>query len=387
MPYLVQVGGLDTCTSSPCPESGTVVLRATSVRPLNDDRATPAVLPTGVPVTTSNVGASQERGEIVFCGPSRFAATVWYRWTAPGSGDAAFRAAAAFSTSANPSDTVLAVYRADSGARVGCSDDAGQPLGPSAVALRVAAGDYLLQIGAHGADGPSTGQGVVEGRVDFAPDADGDGASTLTDCNDANAGIRPGATEVAGNGIDEDCNGVDTALDPVQAARAADRDGDRYPAGVDCRDQDPTIHPGATDRPGDGVDQDCHGGDASYPALGAHIFAAWALYAHHTTFIGLAITRAPAKVRVKLTCAGKSCPFHTARKRIRRSTKRFDLLPLVRGAHLRGGVRLAIRLTRAGRIGMLTTWRVRPPKDPRRTDRCLVPGSSRPLRCHAPARG
>lgn len=48
--------------------------------------------------------------------------------------------------------------------------------------------------------------------------------------------------------------------------RALDRDADGFsPAwgGGDCDDTDPAVHPGAPDRPGDGIDQDCLGGDAA----------------------------------------------------------------------------------------------------------------------------
>lgn len=49
-------------------------------------------------------------------------------------------------------------------------------------------------------------------------------------------------------------------------ARLTDRDGDGHPAGFggrDCDDSDPTVHPGANDPPGDGVDSDCFEGDGS----------------------------------------------------------------------------------------------------------------------------
>jgi len=41
-------------------------------------------------------------------------------------------------------------------------------------------------------------------------DADGDGVTRCAgDCNDANASIHPGAAEICGDGIDQDCNGAD----------------------------------------------------------------------------------------------------------------------------------------------------------------------------------
>jgi len=88
-------------------------------------------------------------------------------------------------------------------------------------------------------------------------DADGDGWDVCLDCNDNFAFMNPGATEVCGDGIDQDCNGMDDQLDG---------DGDGYEAipcgGTDCDDTDPALNPG-TDADGDGEDScvDCDDAD------------------------------------------------------------------------------------------------------------------------------
>lgn len=88
-------------------------------------------------------------------------------------------------------------------------------------------------------------------------DQDGDGYDSSIDCNDYNPSVHPGAVDTPDDGIDQDCNGVDST-----SSNSNDVDGDGYPNTNDCNDYNPSVNPGAYDVPNDGIDQDCSGTDA-----------------------------------------------------------------------------------------------------------------------------
>ncbi|MEC8425679.1 MAG: putative metal-binding motif-containing protein, partial [Myxococcota bacterium] len=121
-----------------------------------------------------------------------------------------------------------------------------------------------------------------DGYVICAVDAGGwDGVAVAggDDCDDTDPATYVGATEVVGDGVDQDCDGtelcfIDADGDGVHdgATTVTSRDIDcddpgeidnSTPSG-DCNDADATIHAGAVEVTADGVDQDCDGGEICY---------------------------------------------------------------------------------------------------------------------------
>jgi hypothetical protein len=126
-------------------------------------------------------------------------------------------------------------------------------------------------------DGFGTILGTTLPAADGSCDALQGESSSANDCNDGDASISPVANEILDDGIDQNCNGTDA----VTCFIDTDRDGFGSAAAIiasdgscdvtqeesavssDCNDADPDIHPGVTDTPNNGVDEDCSGTDAT----------------------------------------------------------------------------------------------------------------------------
>ena len=101
-------------------------------------------------------------------------------------------------------------------------------------------------------------------------DGFGEGGGCInTDCDDGDPEVNPGAREIPGDGVDQDCDGRDGAL----RMNCLDRDGDGYGEGAgciqtDCDDSNPRIHRDRTEICSNGIDDDCLGGDRPCVQIG-----------------------------------------------------------------------------------------------------------------------
>jgi hypothetical protein len=98
---------------------------------------------------------------------------------------------------------------------------------------------------------------------------------------------------------------------------------------------------------------------------------------------------APSGAKVRVRCRRRGCPFRRLTRKAtsgpggsaRGHVSRLIKFKRFRGRLLRAGTVVQIFVTKPGTIGKYTRIRVRRGKLPSRADRCMIPGSARPVLC------
>ena len=173
--------------------------------------------------------------------------------------------------------------------------------------------------------------------------------------------------------VDQDCDGAD-AVNP-------DRDGDGVPRPLDCDDANRAIRPGAREIRGNRVDEDCNGIAEPFVRIGSPISNSISVFSTYTRFRSLTVRRVPRGARVELRCRGTGCPRKLRRVRARVRKGRASFTKRIRAAHLRRGATVEIRITRREAIGKVVRFRIRSRALPTSSTLCLRPGAKRPREC------
>ena len=149
-----------------------------------------------------------------------------------------------------------------------------------------------------------------------------------------------------------------------------DRDGDGFLRPSDCNDSDARVHPGAVDIAGNAIDEDCRDGAAPFPLLDSTVAATFSFGRRFTLFTTVTIRRVHAGSTLRLTCNGSGCPFRSRTQKLKRDRRKLTLArPLApRETPTRRAVRGPDHPTRRGRHDR-----------PLHRTRGQAPGPQRPL--------
>lgn len=209
------------------------------------------------------------------------------------------------------------------------------------------------------------------------PDQDGDGVAAPTDCDDTNAAVGPGKTEVPNNGLDDDC---------VQGDRKdVDADGDGFFVPKDCNDANKAAFPGAPEVYGNDVDEDCNFRKDPLVSFTSRVLGSWRLKGGTFRVSTLFILNPAPNATLTITCSGgkkKGCPFKKRTRKIPANSRQFRLESGLRKAKLKPGAKLDIRMLRKDAIGRVTILKFSRNKDlPTETRLCMAPTDKKPRKC------
>jgi hypothetical protein len=208
--------------------------------------------------------------------------------------------------------------------------------------------------------------------------------------------LAPGRHSFQARTIDRAGNVDASAARRTWTIAVPDADGDGFNANIDCNDGNGSVHPGANDVPGNGVDENCDGADASAggsapavvvaPRAPEQVLVTVAFFAAakktSTKFTTLQVKNVPFGATVSVTCKGKGCPSGLKGKGFTK-TNAFGTVTLAKFIKkpLKTGTALTVVVSKPGAINAVKILTVRAAKKPLITTKCQPPGAKSPVAC------
>jgi Putative metal-binding motif len=157
-----------------------------------------------------------------------------------------------------------------------------------------------------------------------------------------------------------------------------DVDGDGISPPADCWDENAAVWPGAREVPGNGIDDDCTGGDQ--PArVGGTVSSVFRASSKGVRALRLRVRDAPAGARITIRCLGRRCRFERKKSKVR-ANGTANLRRLVR-RRLPPRTTLEVRITAPNSIGKVVRYPIRRGRIPQGRTLCLPRGAKKPTRC------
>lgn len=157
-----------------------------------------------------------------------------------------------------------------------------------------------------------------------------------------------------------------------------DADGDGHLPPADCDNTNSRVHPGAPEIAGNGLDDDCIGGDPP-GRISAAVQTGWAVRGSRTRVTKLRVLEAPPGAAVDVVCRGRGCSFKTRSFAVGAN----GVVGLTRlfKRRLRPGATIGLRIVAPNAVGKFVRYRVRRGRLPMLKRLCVPPGATKAARC------